>query len=114
MPARAKRDFSAHLAARLNARFARIPIVRRGTMFGFPAYFVGRRMFACVYGDGVGIKLPEVRVRCMLESKQATPFSPYGKPAMREWIAIDSRLAAGRRGVAILREAIAFATKETP
>jgi hypothetical protein len=112
MPERSKSNFSAPLAAQLSARFGRNSIVRRGTMFGFPAFFVGRRMFACVYSDGVGIKLPEGRVRGMLESKEAKPFKPYGKPAMREWIAIGSRLAVGRRGAAILREAIAFAKQE--
>jgi hypothetical protein len=111
MPARSKPRFSAQLATRLSKRLARNPLVRRGSMFGFPAFFVERRMFACICGDEVGVKLPEMRVRRILESKQARPFRPYGKPAMRQWLAIDARLAAGQRGAAMLREAIAFATQ---
>jgi hypothetical protein len=34
------------------------PLVRAGKMFGFPAYYVGKKLCICLYEDGVGIKLP--------------------------------------------------------
>ena len=33
--------------------------VRMGHMFGYPAYFVGKYMFACLYEGKVGLKIPE-------------------------------------------------------
>jgi TfoX/Sxy family transcriptional regulator of competence genes len=33
--------------------------VRVGKMFGYPAYYIGRSMFACLYDGKVGLKLPE-------------------------------------------------------
>ncbi len=59
-----------------------------GWMFGFPAFYTAGKLFACVYGDGVGLKLPQDKV-LQLEGKAGfTPFQPYGKPKMREWIHI--------------------------
>jgi len=33
--------------------------VRPGKMFGFPAYYVGKKLCICLYEQCVGIKLPE-------------------------------------------------------
>ena len=33
--------------------------IRRGTMFGVPAGYVGRRLFACVIEDGIIVRLPQ-------------------------------------------------------
>jgi hypothetical protein len=35
------------------------PGVVAGKMLGYPAYDVCKKLFACVYGHGVGIKVPE-------------------------------------------------------
>lgn len=58
---------------------------RGGQMFGLPAIFLGRRLAACAYDDGVGIKLPEARVSELITEGRATHFQPYGKSPMREW-----------------------------
>ncbi len=63
--------------------------VREGRMFGYPAFFVGRRMFACIYGDGVGLKVPLTLVARLIECGEAIAFRPHGKPTMREWIQIN-------------------------
>ena len=55
-------------------------------MFGLPAFYVAGKLFACVYGDGVGLKLPAERVAALLDRPGVAPFRPYGKPAMRQWI----------------------------
>lgn len=65
------------------------PEVREGRMFGHPAFFVGKKMFACVYGDGVGLKLPAERAAALLAAPDVVPFQPYGKPRMREWVQIN-------------------------
>ena len=36
-----------------------LPGAKAGKMFGYEAYYVFGKMFACIYGDGVGIKVPE-------------------------------------------------------
>jgi len=62
--------------------------VRPGKMFGFPAFFTCGKLFACVYGEGVGLKLPEDTVRRLVGKPGIIPFQPYGKPKVREWIHI--------------------------
>lgn len=76
---------------------AAFPEVREGRMFGHPAWFVGRRMFACVYGDGVGLKLPAAEVATLLAAPEIVPFQPYGKARMREWLQINRIRAADYR-----------------
>lgn len=83
--------------------------VREGNMFGHPAFFVGRRMFACVYGEGVGLKLPAHRASELIEASIAAPFQPYGKPRMREWVQITrARSADYTADRDLLIEAISF------
>ena len=67
-----------------------LPMVREGKMFGFPAYYAGKKLAICLYEDGVGMKLPEATVKRLLtEDANAIPFQPYGKPKMREWVQIN-------------------------
>jgi hypothetical protein len=66
------------------------PNVRPGKMFGFPAYYVGKKLCICLYEQGVGIKLPERTVARLLETDgNCVPFQPLGRPRMREWIQIN-------------------------
>jgi len=55
-------------------------------MFGVPAFFVGRRLFACIFGEEVGVKVPEDMAKRLLEDPRFEPFRPYGKAQMREWV----------------------------
>ncbi|MEE4195291.1 MAG: hypothetical protein V2J07_08850 [Anaerolineae bacterium] len=67
-----------------------LPLVREGKMFGFPAYYAGKKLAICLYEEGVGMKLPAATVKRLLdEDKNAIPFQPYGKPKMREWVQIN-------------------------
>ena len=62
------------------------PAVRPGKMFGFPAYYAGRKLCICLSEEGVGVKIPEqTAVRLLKEDPQVVPFQPYGKRKMREW-----------------------------
>jgi len=66
------------------------PFVRPGKMFGFPAYYVGKKLCICLYEQGVGVKLPEQSAARLLEVDQnVVPFQPLGRPKMREWIQIN-------------------------
>jgi hypothetical protein len=64
-----------------------IPIVNPGKMYGHPAYYVGGKLFASLYMDGVCVKIPESRVKELLSKKGIYHFEPMGRK-MREWIYI--------------------------
>ena len=68
---------------------SRYESVRMGQMFGYPAYYVGRSMFACLYEGKVGLKLPEETANEARTKDEISDFQPYGKPKMREWVQLD-------------------------
>ena len=86
------------------------PFVRSDKMFGFPAYYAGKKLSICLYEEGVGIKLPEkTAVRLLAEDKNAVPFQPMGKPKMREWVQINlSRSEDYRQYESIFDESIHY------
>ena len=86
------------------------PRVRPGKMFGFPAYYVGRKLCISLYADGVGVKLPAASVaRLLRDDPHALPFQPLGKSKMREWVQIDlADSAEYRRYLPVLEESIHF------
>jgi hypothetical protein len=86
--------FSEPLFEELERLFSQYPELRCGAMFGYPAFFRGQKMFLCVYGDGIGLKLPETKVNELLTLPDFTPFRPYGKPKMREWVFFEPPVEA--------------------
>jgi len=73
-----------------------LPAVRSGKMFGFPAYYAGKKLCICLYENGVGIKVPESTVQKLLQTDpNALPFQPLGKHVMREWVQIDQTDSTG-------------------
>ncbi len=73
---------------------ADIPGATTGKMFGHPAVYVAGKLSACAFADGVGMKLPAETVHALLSQPGFSPFTPYGKAAMREWIHIQAATAA--------------------
>jgi hypothetical protein len=74
------------------------PFVRAGKMFGFPAYFAGKKLCICLYEQGVGIKLPEQTATTLLaQDPNVIPFQPMGKPKMREWVQINLSISEDYR-----------------
>jgi TfoX/Sxy family transcriptional regulator of competence genes len=77
----------------LDSLLAGMPGVEPGRMFGYPNIKVKGRMFACVCGPGVALKLPESRVAELLAERGNQPFTPRGRK-MKEWVMVarkDSR-----------------------
>ena len=64
--------------------------VKPGKMFGHPAYYVGGKLFASLYMEGVCVKVPEARVKELLTKEGHTPFQPMGR-TMKEWIMITHK-----------------------
>jgi hypothetical protein len=73
----------------LDAILLQIPGVVAGTMFGYPAYYINKKLFACVYEDGVGIKVPAKVVDSLVGQKGIVRFLPKGRKPMKEWIQIN-------------------------
>ena len=98
----------------LDALLSEFPEVRSGKMFGYPAYYVNGRLFACLYDTGVGMKVPEKLARELLQKGKAVPFQPLGKARMREWIQIDhERSGDYRKNSGVFRESVAFVGSRT-
>lgn len=93
----------------LDALLLGMPGVVAGKMFGYAAYYANGKLFACIYGEGVGVKLPEALASKLLARKHIVPFRPLGKPKMREWIQINRKRAADyRRDIGIFRTSAEF------
>ena len=85
----AKTDFNPEHKKALDAMLLDFPGVAAGQRFGYPAYYINRKLFACVYGEGVGVKVPEDVATRLLSKEQVVPFQPMGRPKMREWVQIN-------------------------
>jgi len=85
------------LAGGLDRLLRSLSGVRRGVMFGHPAFFAGRRMFACVYGDGVAVRLR--RDDACGTAASVREFRPNGR-TMLDWVLLvyedDSAVARDR------------------
>lgn len=73
----------------LDSLLLQIPGVISGTMFGYPAYFIDRKLFACVYGEGIGIKIPGKIADSLVGREGIVRFQPMGRKPMKEWIQVN-------------------------
>ena len=81
--------------AQLDALLLKLPGVSARKINGLDAYFVSDRMFACISGDGVGLRLPVATATELQFSRDnVVPFQPAGLTSSREWIQIDRAEAA--------------------
>ena len=78
----------------LDSFLLKTPGVVSGKMFGYPAYYIKQKLFACVYEDGVGIKIPEDKANELVGKEGIIPFQPLGRAKMREWIQINREKSA--------------------
>ena len=61
-------------------------------MAGLPAYFVNKRMFACIANGGVGVRLSTSETAELQFSRDNIgPFQPRGMPSTREWVQINRK-----------------------
>ena len=81
--------------AQIDAVLLKLPGVSTRKINGLDAYFVSDRMFACISGQGVGLRLPVAMATELQFSKDnVVPFQPRGVGSTREWIQIDRADAA--------------------
>jgi hypothetical protein len=76
--------------ARIDELLLALPGVTTRKLNGLDAYFVGDRMFACIEGNGIGLRLP-VATATELQFSRANivPFKPGGTVVSREWVQIQ-------------------------
>ncbi len=81
--------------AQIDALLLKIPGVSARKISGLDAYFVSDRMFACISGNGVGLRLPvAVATELQFARENVVAFQPGGVASTREWIQIDRADAA--------------------
>ncbi len=81
--------------AQIDALLLKLPGVSARKISGLDAYFVSDKMFACISGDGIGLRLPVATATELQFSRDnVVPFQPGGTASTREWIQIDRAEAA--------------------
>ena len=76
--------------AQLDALLLTLPGVSAKRINGLDAYFVSDKMFACISGAGVGLRLPVATATELSFSRgHVVPFQPGGMASTREWVQIN-------------------------
>lgn len=79
----------------IDALLLKLPGVKAKKINALDAYFVNDRMFACISGDGIGLRLPVATANELQFSREnVVPFQPGGTASSREWIQINREDAA--------------------
>jgi len=81
--------------AEIDALLLKLPGVSARKINGLDAYFVSDKMFACISGNGIGLRRPVATATELHFSRgNVVPFQPGGVASTREWIQIDRPEAA--------------------
>jgi len=81
--------------AQIDAVLLKFPGVSARKISDLDAYFVNDKMFACISGNGVGLRVPAASATELQFSRSnVVPFQPRGMASSREWIQIDRADAA--------------------
>ena len=92
---KAKKEPDTSRKGQLDTLLLKLPGVVSKKINGLDAYFVSDRMFACISGNGVGIRLPVATATELQFSRENVgSFQPTGMPSSREWIQINREDAA--------------------
>ena len=77
---------------------------------GLDAYFVSDKMFACISGGGVGLRLPAATAtELQFSMGSVVPFQPGGMASTREWIQINRADAAEyEKDIALFKTSLEF------
>jgi hypothetical protein len=96
----------------LDAILLKLSGVSARTINGLDAYFVADRMFACISGNGVGLRLPVATATELQFSRgNVVPFQPGGMASTKEWIQIDRADAADyEKDLPLFQASIKFVT----
>lgn len=96
--------------SQIDAVLLKLPGVAAKKISGLDAYFVNGKMFACISGDGVGLRVPvSVANELQFSRENVVPFQPGGMASSREWVQIDRADAADyEQDIALFQASIDF------
>lgn len=96
--------------AAIDALLLKIRGVEAGDMSGMPAYFVNKKMFACIHGGGLAIRVPvATATELQFSRSDVVAFQPHGKQSSREWIQINRESPADyEKDLELLQASIEF------
>jgi len=96
--------------AQIDALLLKLPGVSARKISDLDAYFVSDKMFACISGDGVGLRVPAATATELQFSRSdVVPFQPKGMSSTREWVQIDRVDAADYElDLELFRASLAF------
>ena len=96
--------------AQIDALLLKLPGVSARKINGLDAYFVSDKMFACISGDGIGLRLPVATATELQFSRDnIDPFQPGGTASTREWIQINRADAAEyERDLELFQDSLEF------
>ena len=81
--------------AQIDALLLKFPGVSARKISDLDAFFVNDKMFACISGNGVGLRVPtSTASELQFSRSDVGPFQPRGMASSREWIQIDRAKAA--------------------
>ena len=76
--------------AHIDAVLLGLPGVSTKKINALDAYFVNDKMFACISGNGVGLRLPVATANELHFSREnVVAFQPGGMASSKEWVQID-------------------------
>jgi hypothetical protein len=96
--------------AQIDALLLKLPGVSARKINDLDAYFVSDKMFACISGQGIGLRLPVATATDLQFSRDnVVPFQPSGVTSTREWIQIDRADAAEyEQDLQLFRDSLEF------
>ena len=98
--------------AAIDAVLLKLPGVVANKINKLDAYFVGDRMFACIHGEGLGLRLPVATVTELQFSRgDVVSFQPgsISAGATREWVQINRPDAADyAQDLELIRASLVF------
>ena len=96
--------------AQIDALLLKLPGVSARKINRLDAYFVSDRMFACISGDGIGLRLPvATATELQFSRSDVVAFQPGGVASTREWIQINRAQAADyEKDLALFQASIDF------
>ena len=96
--------------AQIDALLLKLPGVSARKINGLDAYFVNDKMFACISGQGVGVRLSVAAATELQFSRDnVVPFQPGGIAGTREWVQINRAEAAEyEKDLALFEASIEF------
>jgi len=81
--------------AQIDDILLKLPGVSTKKISDLDAFFVNDKMFACISGNGLGLRVPSATAtELQFSRKDVVAFQPGGLSSTREWIQIDRADAA--------------------